>query len=91
MKKNNLLLENYKRIFKEDLMTEAKSPLFNRLINQLEACADAAIDVFNEAEDQPEKYEGNENAELRVKLKNIWNAFSTGDPENDENEDAIFK
>jgi len=89
--KTNILLENYKRMFKEDLVTEAKSPLFTRLVNQLNAAAETAIDVFNEAEEQPEKYEGNENAELREKLKSIWNAFSTGDPKNDSEEDAIFK
>ena len=89
--KHNVLLENYKRMFKEDLVTEAKSPLFNRLIDQLEAAVDSAIDVFNEAEDQPEKYEGNENAELSEILKSIWNAFSTGDPKKDSEEDAIFK
>jgi hypothetical protein len=86
----NKLTANSKTL-EENIHSASGSEEFNKLVEILKAAVQQAAQVSFDAEENPDNYEGSEGNDIRYFLQQIYNAFSTGNPNDDTYADEIFK
>ena len=64
---------------------------YNKLVKILQQAVEQAVIVGEDAEDNPENYEGSEGSDISIFLEQIWSGFSTGDHQDSSRNDEIFK
>jgi len=94
----HILAENYKRFFKESLneeLSEADPTSNNRELKKLEKLLKAASKqaeiVGVDSWSFPDNYSGTEALDIASQLKAIWAGLSTGDMNDESQNDEIFK
>jgi len=86
----NKLTANSKTL-EENIHSASGSEKFNKLVEILKTAVQQAAQVGFDAEENPDDYEGSEGNDIHYFLQQIYNAFSTGNPEDDTYADEIFK
>lgn len=80
-----------KEILKEEIHNPSSTDSFNKLVKLLQASVQQAKQVHKDGQDNPENYEGSEGVDVGLLLEQVWNAFSTGNENDDLYRDEIFK
>ena len=87
---NSNKLKNNSGILKE-VHNPSGTASFNKLVKLLQASVQQAKLVHQDGQDNREDYEGTEGVDVGLLLEQVWNAFSTGDENDNSEREEIFK
>lgn len=80
-----------KALLKEEIHNPSGTEAYNKLVKLLQAAIQQAKQVHQDGQDNPENYEGTEGLDIGLLLEQVWNAFSTGNENDEMYRDEIFK
>lgn len=80
-----------KSLLKEEIHSPSSTETFNKLVKFLQGAIQQAKKVHQDGQDNPETYEGTEGIDIGLLLEQVWNAFSTGNENDDMYRDELFK